>query len=50
MTQVYINYMDNQRERYPDFLLYNNATRTITLKPTRYDAGRTFYFTIVVKE
>lgn len=50
--QVYINYMDEQRDRYPDFLFYNNETRTITFTPfnTRYHSGRTFFFTIVVKE
>lgn len=32
-------------------MLFNNASNTITLKPdSKIYAGRTYYFTIVVKE
>jgi len=43
--------MDQQENKFPEFLLYNNASNTITLKPdSKVYAGRTYYFTIVVKE
>ena len=43
--------MDQQADKYPEFLLFNNATNTITLKPnSKVYAGKTYYFTIVVKE
>lgn len=43
--------MDNQKEKYPSFLQYNNDTREITLAPDSKEfSGRTYYFTIVVKE
>ena len=49
--EVYVNYMETQEDKYPEFLLYNNATNTISFKPdSRRFSGRTYYFTIVVKE
>ena len=51
IPEVYVGVMDAQEEKYPPFLLYENSTRTITLKPaSKWVAGRTYYFTIVVKE
>ena len=49
--EVYIGYMAQQEDQYPEFLLFNNATNTITFRPDRpIYAGQTYYFTIVVKE
>ena len=49
--EVYIGYMDQQEDKFPDFILYNNVSSTITFKPRSFrDSGRTYYFTIVVKE
>lgn len=49
--EVYVGYMDQQDDKYPEFLLFNNATNTITLKPnSKIYGGKTYYFTIVVKE
>ena len=49
--EVYVGYMDQQENKFPEFLLYNNASSTITLKPdSKKYMGRTYYFTIVVKE
>ena len=49
--EVYIGEMEQQRDKFPEFLLFNNNTNTITLKPDSKEyAGETFYFTIVVKE
>lgn len=31
--EVYIGYMDQQADKYPPFLLFNNKTNTITLQP-----------------
>jgi len=43
--------MDQQETKYPEFLLFNNNTNTITLQPdSKIYADQTFYFTIVVKE
>ena len=43
--------MDQQQDKYPPFLYFNNETNTITLRPdSKYYSGRTYYFTIVVKE
>ena len=36
---------------YPPFLLFNNETNTITLKPENEElSDRTFFFSIVAKE
>lgn len=49
--QVYVDYMDQQEDKYPDFLLFTNSTNTIKFSPDSKEyQGRTFYFTIVVKE
>jgi len=49
--EVYVGKMDQQEDKYPEFLLFNNGTNTITLKPdSKKYQGRTYYFTIVVKE
>lgn len=31
--EVYVGFMEQQKSKYPAFLLYNNNTQTITLKP-----------------
>lgn len=47
--QVYITRMENQE--FPDFLSYDNATQTVTMKPyLNKHSGRTFYFAVVLKE
>ena len=49
--EVYVGILEQQEENYPPFLLFDSDTRTITLKPDSNNyAGRTYYFTIVVKE
>ena len=49
--EVYIGKMDQQADKYPPFLLFNNKTNTITLQPdSKQYQGRTYYFTIVAKE
>ena len=48
---VYIDVMDAQEDKYPPFLGFENDTNTIILRPnSTFVEGRTFYFTIVVKE
>jgi len=48
---VYVGIMDAQEEKYPPFLMFENSTNTITLKPVGEAVqGRTYYFTIVVME
>ena len=43
--------MVNQEDKYPDFLIYSNETKTIKFEPKdKKYAGQTFYFTIVIKE
>ena len=43
--------MEQQEDKYPEFLLFTNATNTIKFNPdSKKYAGRTYYFTIVVKE
>jgi hypothetical protein len=49
--EVYIDVMDAQEEKYPPFLMYENATNTIVLRPNSTQVqGRTYYFEIIVKE
>ena len=31
VPEVYVGYMESQESNYPEFLLFNNATNTITL-------------------
>ena len=51
IPEVYIDKMDAQEEKYPPFLMFENNTNTITLKPdSQWVQGRTYYFTIIVKE
>ena len=51
VPEVYIDKMDAQEEKYPPFLMFENNTNTITLKPdSQWVQGRTYYFTIIVKE
>lgn len=51
VPQVYVAPMEAQEDRYPPFLMYENSTNTIIFRPiSEYEAGQTFYFTIVVKE
>ena len=49
--EVYVGYMDQQEDKYPEFLYFTNSTNTIKFNPdSKKYAGKTFYFTIVVKE
>ena len=49
--EVYLEPTASYPDKYPPFLTYDNATRTLTFKPdTIWVRGRTYYFTIVVKE
>lgn len=48
--EVNILRMENQEDRFPGFLDFNQETRTLTFTPDMYDGGSTYYFTIVVKE
>jgi hypothetical protein len=49
--EVYIGYMDAQEEKYPPFLMFENATNTLSFLPnSKWVSGRQYYFTIVVKE
>jgi hypothetical protein len=51
IPEVYVDYMDAQEEKYPPFLMFENSTNTITLKPdSQWVQGRTYYYTIIVKE
>ena len=51
IPEVYIDKMDAQEDKYPPFLMFENATNTITLKPdSQWVQGRNYYYTIVVKE
>lgn len=43
--------MEAQEDKYPPFLLFENSTNTITLRPIDpYAAGQTYFFAIVIKE
>jgi len=48
---VVIDRMEAQEDKYPPFLNFENDTNTIIMRPdsTEY-SGRTYYFTIIVKE
>ena len=49
--EIYVGKMVNQEDKYPDFLIYSNETKTIKFEPKdKKYAGQTFYFTIVIKE
>jgi|Transcript_42353 hypothetical protein len=49
--EVYVGKMEQQEDKYPDFLLFTNSTNTIKFNPdSKKYGGRTYYFTIVVKE
>jgi hypothetical protein len=49
--EVYVGYMEQQEDKYPEFLLFTNSTNTIKFNPnSKKFGGRTYYFTIVVKE
>lgn len=47
--EVYIGAMENQG--FPDFVTYDNSTKTIMMEPniTKYQ-GKTYYFAVVLKE
>jgi len=48
---VYVDYMEAQQDAYPPFLLFENATNTITFRPIdMYTSGQTYFFAIVIKE
>ena len=49
--EVYIDYMIGQRDKYPEFLTFNNTTAVLNFNPNeKRFGGRTYYFTIVAKE
>ena len=49
--EVYVGYMDAQKDKYPPFLMFENSTNTIIFKPaSKWVRGQQYYFTIVVKE
>lgn len=49
--EVYVGEMDAQEDKYPPFLMFENATNTLIFKPaSKWVSGRQYYFTIVVKE
>ena len=49
--EVYVAIMEEQEDRYPNFLSYNNDTRKIKFNPdSPCYQDRTYYFTVVVKE
>jgi hypothetical protein len=51
VPEVYVGKMDAQEDKYPPFLMYENATQTVILRPNSTQVqGRTYYFAIVVKE
>ena len=51
VPEVYVGKMDAQEDKYPPFLMYENATQTVILRPNSTQVqGRTYYFSIVVKE
>lgn len=48
--QVYVTVMQEKADMYPPFLMYENSTNTIILMPNSTQVqGRTYYFTIMVK-
>ena len=48
---AYLDYTSGKEDSYPPFLTYRNATNTLTMSPdTIWFRGRTYYFTVVVKE
>ena len=49
--ELYIGEMDGQEDKFPDFISFDNSTSTIRFAPNSIaQTGRTFYFTLVVKE
>jgi len=51
-SEVYVDYMEAQEDKYPEFLTFANDSNTIIIDPgndTSYQ-GFTYYFTIIVKE
>lgn len=51
-SEVYVDYMEAQEDKYPEFLVFANDSNTIIIDPgndTSYQ-GFTYYFTIIVKE
>ena len=51
IPEVYIDKMNGAEDKFPPFLMFENATNTITFKPdSQWVQGRTYYYTIVVKE
>jgi hypothetical protein len=48
---IYIYLEETQGKKYPKFMTYNDATRTIMFAPkNNYEFGRTFYFSLIIKE
>lgn len=51
VPEVYIKKMEAQEDYYPEFLSFDNVTRSLVFRPReRNDQGRIFYFTTIVKE
>lgn len=50
-SEVYVDYMEAQEDKYPPFLTFANDSNTLIIFPndTKYQ-GFTYYFTIIVKE
>ena len=50
-SEVYIGFMEGERDLFPPFCTFNNNTNVIVLEPhSKTFAGRIYQFTIVVKE
>lgn len=51
VAQIYIAPMEGQEEKYPPFMLYENATNSISFHPIDFwNSGHTYFFAIVIKE
>lgn len=49
--EVRLDVMEAQEDKYPPFLTFENNTNTLIMRPdSKYYAGQTYYFTIIVKE
>lgn len=49
--EVYIKTMEAQEDQYPKFLKFDNSTRTLIFHPKdKFDQGKIFYFTVILKE
>ena len=49
--ECYVGIMNAQSDKFPPFLMYENATQTVILRPNSTQVqGRIYYFEITVKE